>query len=315
ILLFTLSLFSFFFSGNWFQNDFRVYQRSIHGDFTGFYYPHYFLPVIYAIDWMPVGVRIILWSALNVFGIWYACRVFGGKWWPALFSFQMLYVLWIGQVAGIVIGSLAFLFTALEKKKVWLAGIALTIASIKPQLGFPLAFAIWLTADITWKKRFTALVIPVAVVFLSIAVSPGWPAQLISSLQTNGPNNWGSVSLWRLIGPASLVLWLPLFIIRLDRSELIFMVAVTSALATPYFQQTDLLLLFSFPIGYVSLLGNYGYIIFWYDWPLMLPMILLPLGLYCWFILKIIFLRYKFMNGYSLKLPFSISNKERKFNK
>ena len=77
-----------------------------------------------------------------MFGIWFAVRVFGGKSPLALLSYQMLFVCFYGQIAGVIVAGLALLWWSLERKRWLLAGIGAALALIKWQMGLPLCAAL-----------------------------------------------------------------------------------------------------------------------------------------------------------------------------
>jgi hypothetical protein len=52
------------------------------------------------------------------------------------------------------------------------------------------------------------------------------------------------------------------------------------ALGLPYFQQADLVNLLVFPIGWLPLLGNLGFLYYWFQWDALKILTLVPLVIY-----------------------------------
>jgi hypothetical protein len=139
---------------------------------------------------------------------------------------------------------------------------------------------LWLSAGVSWRDRWRVLPIPMLGLFLSFLLYGFWPPELLLALQNNPPESSGSVSLWRWLGPAALLLWLPPLLLPLDRDKRLLGLAASTALTLPYFQQTDLLALFILPTGWLPLLGNLGYLLPFYGWTVMSFLVVVPLTLY-----------------------------------
>jgi hypothetical protein len=264
--------------------DYSVFINSAAGDFSHYYYAYWGAPLFSLFHILPAPLGFILWDMLNLAGIWLATRIFGGNLLFALLNYQMLYIFFYGQAAGVIVGGLALLWWGLAERWWWLAGIGLTIAITKYQMGVPLGLTLWLLADRPWRERFQVLVLPIIVAIVSLLVYPGWPIHLLQNFAITPPDTQGSLSLWRWIGPWALVLWIPalasFFIPKTPKIVTIGLVVATSALALPYFQQTDLVLLYVLPIGWFGLLGNFGYLYIIYSWPALQALVIIPLLAY-----------------------------------
>ena len=267
-------------------NDFHTYLRATTGDFKGFFYAYWVLPFFSLLGRLPPFVAYAFWGTTNILCVFFASRVFGGRTPLVLLSFQMLYVAFVGQIAGVICAGLALLWWGLKRKRWALAGFGLAIACTKFHIGLILGSTLLLMADISWRERLRVVLIPAAVLAVSLVVYPAWPLDILASMRTNPANEWGSIALWRWIGPYALILWIPPLILPLPRSQRLIALAATMALALPYFQQTDLLTLFILPIGWAYVvLGNVGYLFFavFWDWVWLLSVAVCIF--YCWIIL------------------------------
>jgi len=268
--------------------DYSNYIRTASGDFSHYYYAHWFLPVFFLLSKLPLLTGYLLWGTLNLYGAFFAVRVFGGSALLALLSFQMFYILYFGQITGIILGGLALFWWEAAHRRLDLAGLGLLIATTKYQLGLPLVLFLWLAADLSWRERLRCLLVPAIVLTASLVVSPSWPLRSLDTIMTNPPNDWGSISLWRWIGPWALLLFLPPLVLRRSLSDRLVMFAAAAALAMPYFQQTDLLFLFVLPVGWTALAGNLGYpLMAAWSWNGLPTLAIVP----AWSYLEMIFLR------------------------
>jgi hypothetical protein len=246
-------------------NDYDVYMRAARGELIFFYYPYWALWLFGPLAALPFAWGFSLWGLINVGGVWFATRVFGGRTAPALLAFQMLYVVFLGSVAGLIVGALGLLWWGALRHRWPIVGLALIIASLKIQMGGVLGLILLLAAPLRWRERWLALLIPSAVAALSLLAWPGWPSDLWRYAQATPPNDWGSLSLWRWLGPWALLLWLPPLLLPMSQGRRLLALAAANALAAPYYQQTDLLALFALPLGWLPpLLGQLGWLVFFF---------------------------------------------------
>lgn len=266
--------------------DYRTFIKTadgIYGSETGgYFYAHWFIPVFEVLNILPLHLGYIVWGFMNILGVWYAARVFGGNGALALVSYQMLYVLFYGNIAGVIAGALAFMWWALHSKRWELAGLGWVIAATKFQLGVPLGLTLLLIADISWFARLRVLAIPLLVTLVSLIVYPNWPLTLYETTLAVPPDIRGSISLWQWFGALTLILWIPPLVLRLSPGRRLPAITAVLALAIPYFQQTDLLALYVLPIGLLPLLGNIGYLFTAFQWLGLKPLVIIPLMLYIW---------------------------------
>jgi len=261
--------------------DYYRYMEVARFDFSQNYYAYWIAPVFWVLGKLPTYYAgYLLWGGLSIAGIWFAARVFGGNVLPALISYQMLYVLYYGQIAPILIGGLALMWWSLAHKRVHIAGFGWVLAATKFQLGVPIGLFLLLLSDTSWRERALVLVVPVVVTLASLIGYGLWPLDLLDVLLNNPPNQVGSVSLWQWIGPTSLVLWLPPIFLNLTKERRMLALTAALALAVPYFQQTDLLMLYMLPVGWLALLGNLGYLFLVASWFAFPSLVIVPLIAY-----------------------------------
>jgi len=259
-------------------HDYVVFLKAAAGGIGGFYYLPLILPVFTVLLSLPFALGFFLWNTINIGGLWLGGRVFGGKLAPAFLSYQAVYCLFYGQIVGWVAGSLALMDRALAYKRWLYAGGLWALACIKIQLGFPVGLAMLLVADIPHIARLRVILGAGLAFMVGFALYPNWLNDIYYASQTVGVNTFGSISLWRYIGAWSLLVWL--LIGRVPRERRVAFVLTATALSLVYFQQTDLLLLYLFPVGYWALLGNLGYLMIFYGWQALPLMALTAAGIY-----------------------------------
>ncbi len=260
--------------------DFLNYLNSAFGNFDHYYYAYWFVPIFQFLARLPVSISYFLWSLVNIGALFYSARVFGGRSILLLAAFQTFYILVFGQITGIIIGALALVLWGFAHEKPWVAGLGIVIACTKYHIGFPAAFAIWAFYGKSFTNRLRSLVLPTIVCILSLLVYPMWPIRVLETVRNFPPNDWGSITLWRWLGPLSLVFWLPPLILPLPRDKRLLGLMAAIPLAVPYFQQTDLLLLFALPFGWLPLLGDIGVLYKPIGWWMMPILVIIPLIAY-----------------------------------
>lgn len=263
--------------------DFRNYLNFAQGDPSDFFYAYWLKPVFILLSQLPLSFAYFIWGIATLCGVLFAARVFGGNAALALFSYQLLYSLYYGQITGILAGGLGLLWWGMAKHRWWLAGLGLAIAGAKFQSGLLFAGLLILFAEISWINRLKILIVPGLILLTSLVAYPLWPVELLSTMQNSPVNSEGSVSLWRWIGPWALLIFIPPLALRLQRGWRFLMMAAAIPLGLPYFQQTDLLALFILPIGWLPVLvGNLGYTFLFFGFKALQALFIIPLGLYLW---------------------------------
>lgn len=261
-------------------HDFINYSRAGTGDFVNYYYAYWFVPVLWLISRLPFYVGYAIWGLLNIAGIWFGARALGGRAALALLTYQALYVLFYGQISGIIAAGLGLAFWGLANKRWGWAGLGLLLAAVKFQSGLIFGAALWLFFPVTWRERLKALIVPAAGVAMSLVLYPGWPLDLLETFRIHPANDLGSLSLWQWIGPWALLVWLPPILLRLPPNRRILMFAAATCLGMPYFQQADLVCLFILPVGWLPILGNLGFLYIPLVWKAFQFLAIIPILLY-----------------------------------
>ncbi|MBC8099130.1 MAG: DUF2029 domain-containing protein [Armatimonadetes bacterium] len=274
--------------------DYRTFIATAEGIFGsstgGFFYMHWVRPVFVLLHVLPLHIGYLLWAALNIGGVWWAARCFNGRPTLVLLSYQLFFVVYYGNIAGVIVGALAVMWWGLNRPSTirWrplLIGVAWATACIKPQAGVPLGAALLLLAEVDWRTRLWAGWVVLLVIAVSLVVYPGWVEVLYNTLRQTPPDVRGNISLWQWLGAPVLLLWLPvIFALRRRPAPGVALALVSAALAltSPYFQQTDLLALMVLPIGGLALVGNVGWAFLVVGWAALKWTVIAPLLIYTW---------------------------------
>ena len=241
------------------QLDWLVYEGAARGQHESnglfFYYPYWALPVIELFALFGPTVGYFLWSGANVCGLWFAARVFGGDSRWVLASGFVFQIAFIGNITGLAAAAAAGTWWALHAHRPIFAGLLLPLATVKPQWGVPLAIAMLLVAPVTWRQRFTAIATAATIALWSIANYGWWPPELMDRAAETPPV--GNGSLWSLVGPAVAVLWIPVvFAPTRTTTERLTLVLAAAALATPYIQPYDNIVLLATGLSPLSVLSH-----------------------------------------------------------
>jgi len=271
--------------------DFGNYLNSAHGDFSHYYYAYWLLPVFYMLDKLPFPLAYFIWNGLNILGVFFASRVFGGKALWVLTSYQMFYTIFQGNITGILVGMLALLWYSLISEWWIFGGLAFLVACTKYQLGIPFGLLLITLAPSIWRKKIRIFIIPILVAITSILIWGFWPLKVLETVQNYPPNASGNSSLWNLLGVLALILWIPPLILKLPLSNRLSMLFSAIFLGLPYLQQSDLIALFVFIPTAFALFGNLGYVLAVIRFDLLQYMFIVPLGLYIWSLLVAYFSR------------------------
>ncbi|MEO0563796.1 MAG: glycosyltransferase 87 family protein, partial [Chloroflexota bacterium] len=114
--------------------DFAIFTSRYYEDFYGFYAP-WIAPVFFLFARIDYALGYLIWSLTSIASVFFAIRVFNSRALPAILSFQMLMLLYYGQVSGHIAGLLALMWWSLHRDRWVLAGVAFLFAASKPQLG------------------------------------------------------------------------------------------------------------------------------------------------------------------------------------
>lgn len=221
--------------------DWEIFAGAADGSFTSdrglqYYYAYWLLPIFDAYAIPGVAVGGLLWALTNMFGVWFAARVFGARSAVVLAGFGTLSGFYTGTITGVALGAIAGVWWAAHEKRWWLVGALSLLAVAKPQWGVPMVALIVLQARPPWRAWLQMAVAPVSVALISFWYYGWWPSEVLSRAIDTPPE--GNGSLWFFVGPAALALWLPLALPMESRRRLA-LVAAASLLAMPYAQQYD----------------------------------------------------------------------------
>ena len=260
--------------------DYRVYMDAATGQ-GDFFYPYWTLFILYPFTLLPFWLGFVVWNAVNIGCVYAACKLWGGNAVIALLSYPMLFMLFYGQITGLLVLCLV-LYDRWIADKPYAAGIVAAIALAKPQLAVPVLLYSALQPHVSWHKRLVS-VLPTLVLFaLSLLAYGDWLTAWFIRLPTAATE--GSITMWAILGEWALLLWLPLGFIVPEKRRLF--VICTTALSLPYFQLTGLLLLLAgLPLSLFSVLAFIGYGMLTLGWFGASLMLLLPLSVYIWIVL------------------------------
>lgn len=262
--------------------DLGNYLNSAHGDFSHYYYAYWFLPIFSVFDKLPFPIAYFFWNSLNILGVFFALRVFGGNSLWVLTSYQMLYTIFQGNITGVLVGLLGLFWWCLTKSWWILGGIVLLAACTKYQLGIPFGILLLTQAPGSWRKKILFLIPPVIIGISSFLIWGFWPLKVLETIQNFPPDASGNISLWSFFGAYALFLWIPPLLLKLPIQYRVMMLISAFFLGLPYLQQSDLITLFVFIPTPFALFGNLGYAFALIRFELLKYMFILPLGLYIW---------------------------------
>ena len=150
--------------------DYTFFTNSASGTLDGYYNGFWIMPVFNFLRLLPVPVGYILWGILNVAGVWFAARVICGNATWALLGYQLMYMLFYGQISGFIAGGLGVARYGLIHRKWDLAGLGFLVAGAKPQTGLMAGGLLWLLVPLNWTYKLRMLVVPVIGVVLSLLI-------------------------------------------------------------------------------------------------------------------------------------------------
>lgn len=183
--------------------DFSALQAELSGSDTvfGFFYPPMFqlLQSVYAL--LPYKAAFAAFILSTTALLCVACRLITGNW---LFALCLIIIpacannAFHGQNAALTAALYGFFLVGVERQKLFLAGIALGLLTIKPQLGILAPIA--LIASLNWRTFLSASVTTLAFAALSVAVlgigvwQVFWQqAPVASAMMELGGVEWGKM--------------------------------------------------------------------------------------------------------------------------
>lgn len=261
--------------------DYRIYIFTADGIFDGYFYPYWFLPLFQAFAWLPPLTGYFIWGLVNIAGVWFACRVFGGNPTATLTGYQMLYMLGNGQIVGLMAFGLALFWWGMSRQRWGMAGVGIVLAAAKFQSGLLFLGALWALFPAAARIKIKTLFIPVLVVGFSFVLYPNWPLEVWEMSQSSFLDLRGNISLWRWLGPAALIFWIAVFLPRVDTARRLVLIYSAAFLAMPYIQHYDMLMLYALPVAWpYVVLGNLGYLFAAFSFSALQILWVVPLAIY-----------------------------------
>lgn len=213
-------------------------------DMSEFFYAPWVLPLFALLDLLPLKGAMIAVNLLNWLAFLYAVRVFKGHITVIFISWQLLAVMYYGQIDGLIAFGLAFAYLGLKEGRDWQAVIGLLIAIIKFHIGIPLGVGLVLYYA---KDRQTIAKIGaycLAFIIVALLIWRGW---LLNFLTVRGNLiEDHSIDFWDFTGISIVMLWIPVF---LSRSKNYAWWTTTWLLTVPYVFNSGFLFLMMLPIG------------------------------------------------------------------
>ncbi|MDT8898541.1 glycosyltransferase family 87 protein [Thermanaerothrix sp. 4228-RoL] len=240
--------------------DLKNYLDAERHTLQRYYYLPIWLPMFELLARLPLNVAWLIWGVLNILGFWFAWRVFGGGVW-AWFTATLFFVIFYGQITGILAAGVAVFWMALLHDRWLLAGIGACIALTKYQWGLPLLIILAFLARRSKRTYFLTTCVTFAIIGIFLSLYPEWLSTLGTRYSLQPPNDQASISLWRYVGPVSLILWGIPFLLPLNDVKRLNLLFLSIPLVTPYFQPHDLLVWFAFPLGIWPTLSNLTFVI------------------------------------------------------
>lgn len=239
--------------------DYAIFTNRVFDNFWGYNGP-WITPFFQLFEQLSFNIGYFLWNMINLLGVIYGAKVFNAQLLPLLVSYQMLANLFYGQVTGIVIGSLALLWWSIYHKKWFLAGLGLLFACNKYQLGIPTSATLLLIANISWFERLRIIIYALIGVLISLILYPNWGMRMVNDFQRINLDSGLSISLLPAFGFSIWMIWIPVLFLPFKQGERIIAIICAWIITAPYFQNADLILLFTFPIGAFVWFGNLAYL-------------------------------------------------------
>jgi len=246
---------------------FRLQQDILH-------YPAYAHWLFALLGWAPEPVAYVGLSLATISGLYLAVRSFGGAHWMVFTSFAFAWILFYGQLDGLVAGGLGLAWWANRARRPILAGGGLTLAALKPQLALAAGLALWWWSP----SRLKSLLVPAAVVLLSFVTSGFWIPAWLDRLGDN--DQWvllsRNLSLWPQIGGWALLVWPLILALRLPRERKLAAVLAATALSSPYFPLPSAVVILSLAVP-------------WWVWGIaQLPLLSLLVGGWIYYVGKVL---------------------------
>lgn len=230
--------------------DYDTYLRTVNGNDSEWFYADYLLPLFQILNFFPRNVGLIILNIFNIIGIYLATRILGGNRLLCFLSYPFFFMIYYGQVDGLIVGGIGWMAYSLQHQKNGQAALAWLLILIKIQMGIILGPAL-LYVYATPTQRWQVIKITALLFGASQILWPAWAFHwFYHTLFTDNLNHIFSISLWPYTGALILLLWIPPLLSSPPRHMRWF--AATFLLTTPYINPNGLLSLLVFPLGWVG---------------------------------------------------------------
>ena len=250
-----------------------AYRNGARGDYSQVVTPYWSLFLSYIPAQIPDPFGYLVWITIGTFLVLVTTYRFNSPFLAVLFSYQMNWVLFYGQIDPFILFGIGLGYDAILKKKPILLGIAISLVTIKPQIGSLLAIYFFFSSPSKVKTALTFLLI----VLVSLLVWPGWPERLIFEqiipFMNRPYNNLTNTSL-RIPFWAGFIFSLLSLVSPISIRNKIPLLLATSLLVSPYSTIYSQLSLLS--IGLPYLFNIFGFI------PWAVAIIVGPFGNWNW---------------------------------
>jgi hypothetical protein len=245
----------------WFRN-----QKDI------LHYPAYAHWLFALLGWLPEPVAYMGLSLATTAGLYLAVRAFGGAHWMVFTSFAFAWILFYGQLDGLVAAGLSLAWWANRDRRPILAGSGLILAALKPQLSLPACLALWWWSP----SRLKSLLVPVAVLLLTLVTSGFWIPAWLEKLGDS--DHWvllsRNLSLWPQVGNWIFLVWPLILAVPGSKERKLVAVLAGTALTSPYFPLPSAVLILAMAVP-------------WWGWAIVqLPMLSFMVGSWIYFVGK-----------------------------
>lgn len=221
------------------------------------YNPAWLAAIMAPFVMLPGRIGLILFIILTVFLLLYSTQVFGGNKLIVLLSAQLNWILWWSQIEALVVFGVVIGWLAMKKKSWLLMFLAISLATLKPQIGLIPIILLWWWMG---KDRWKSLVAYIFLLILSMLIWGPWPLWLIDGVLNiaSRPETYDS---WNAsIGTKALILYIPALLVPLEKQDRLMALTAVGLLSSPYlpYYSTILLLCMAIP-GWLYPFAFLGY--------------------------------------------------------
>lgn len=217
--------------------------------------PPWLFPILAPFEMLPGRLGFILYLILPIVSIIFVTKILKGNVYIALFSAQMFWVLWWGQIDWIGILGVGLTWLAYKKNSWLLMGLGILLVAIKPQIGLLAVTYLWFQYKEKWKTAAFVFVF----FLISLLIWGLWPLKIIDNILNYVDE--GSFAFWNSsLGLIGLPLFFLLFIKKPIEDKFLAIIAIT-LIVSPYlpYYSTLVLLCFPLPVGlYIFAFSGYS---------------------------------------------------------